>query len=145
MLEIDDYAGNTPNRCDRRNVGALTPRFHQPGCSVPPFSYPQSRDEYPLYPSWPAYHGYTSAESNVQLQVKLDKIMDAQLETRKLIDNLSSRVTKLEHSWSSKSSSSCSSSPETETKRVSPQLSVSIDKVFNIHEYSITETSCTNS
>ena len=52
---------------------------------------------------------------------------------------------KIEESASPKYSSACSSSPETEKKRVSPQLSVSNVKVFNANKCSITEVSCINS
>ena len=140
--EIAECAGSTPSRFGGRNYNT---RFHQLGGTVTSISYPQSRDDYPPLPSWPTYHGYTSPPDNsIQLQATLDKIMNAQLEMKDLINGLTSRVTKLEQSVSS-TSSACSSSPETETKRVPPQLSVSNGRVFNINEYSIAEASCTNS
>ena len=64
---------------------------------------------------------------------------------RDFIGDLLFHAEKLEKSASSKCSSACSSSPETEKKRVSPQLSVSNVKVFNANKCSITEVSCTNS
>lgn len=143
MSEMDGYTGsNTPSRYG--NVAALTPRFHQPGGTAH-YSYPQSRDDYPPFSSWPVYQGYASPESSVQLQAALDKIMGTQREMRDLIDGLTSRVAKLEDSASSKCSSACSSSPETERKRVPPKLSVSSVRVFNVNECNFTETSCTNS
>ena len=66
--------------------------------------------------------------------------MNAQLEMKDLINGLTSCVTKLEQSVSS-TSSACSSSPETETKRVPSQLSVSNGRVFNVKEYRIAEAS----
>ena len=136
--EIAECAGSTPSRFGGRNYNS---RFHQLGGAVTSIS----RDDYPPLPSWPTYHGYTSLPDNsIQLQATLDKIMNAQLEMKDLINGLTSRVTKLEQSVSS-TSSACSSSPEIETKRVPPQLSVSNGRVFNINEYSIAEASCTNS
>lgn len=116
--EIDDCAGSTPNRHGGRMYGS---RFYQPGGVVTPFTYPPSRDD---YPSWPTYHGYIQPDSSMQLQVTLNKIMDTQAQMKELIDGLTSRVTKLEDSFSS-TSSACSSSPEAETKRVPSRLSVS--------------------
>ena len=136
MPEVDGYAGNnTPSRYG--NVGALQPRFHQPGHAAQ-YSYQHSRDDYPPFSSWP-YQGYSShPDSSIQLQATLDKIMSTQREMGDLIGSLVSRVEKLEESASSKcSSSACSSSPETERKRVSPQLSVSNVKLFNGTECSI--------
>ena len=100
-------------------------RYYQPGGVVTPFTYPPSRDG---YPSWPIYHdqGYIQLpDSSIQLQVSLNNIMDTQAQVKELIDGLTSRVTKLEHSFSS-TSSACSSSPERETKRVPTRLSVMI-------------------
>ena len=113
--EIAECAGSTPSRFGGRNYNS---RFHQLGGAATSISYPQSRDDYPPLQSWPTYYGYTSPPDNsIQLQATLDKIMNAQLEMKDLINGLTSRVTKLEQSVSS-TSSACSSSPETETKRV---------------------------
>ena len=70
--------------------------------------------------------------------------MNTQREMRDLIGGLVSCVEKLKESASSKWSSTCGSSPETEKKIVSPQLSGSNVKVFNANKCSITEASCTN-
>ena len=143
MSEVDGYTeNNTPSRYG--NVGTLQPRFCQPG-NTNQYSYPYSRDDYPPFSSWPMHQGYSSPEGGIQLQATLDKIMSTQQEMRDLIGGLVSRVEKLEESGSSKCSSACSSSPEPEKKRVSPQLSVSNVKVFNAIKCSITEVSCTNS